>query len=218
MAKQKGPKRGRPPKDRAGDVETRILDAAEQLFLGKGFRSSSIDEIAETAPASKPTIYSHFPGKEALFEAVVARAVSGLADFQGYVPEGRSIQDKLASIGSAIVERFIQDSVGMTRAVIAEASTFPALSRHVHEASRDRMAQAVSQVLNDATTLSRTFKGPFSSNRSLATSQIFMDLILLPMLMRSLMGEETKALKKDLPSFVRERVNFFLAACETDWT
>ena len=218
MAKKKGPKRGRPPKDRAGDVQARILDAAEQLFLGKGFRSSSIDEIAEMAPASKPTIYSHFSGKEALFEAVIARAVNSLTNFEGYVPDGRTIQDKLTSIGTAIVERAIQDSTGMTRAVIAEAPTFPDLSRHVHEASRDRIAKAVSQVLNDATQLLRTLKGPFSPKRSVVTAQIFMDLILLPMLMRSLMGEQTKALKKDLPSFVRERVSFFLAACETDWT
>jgi AcrR family transcriptional regulator len=218
MAKQKGPKRGRPPKELAGDVETRILDAAEQLFLGKGFRSSSIDEVAERAPASKPTIYSHFPGKEALFEAVVGRAVSGLMNFQNFIPEGRTIQDKLTSIGTAIVDRALQDSIGVTRAVIAEAPTFPELSRHVHEASRDRMAEAVSQVMNDATQLARTLKGPFSPKRSVATAQIFMDLILLPILMRSLMGEETKSVRKDLPSFVRERVSFFLAACETDWS
>ena len=148
------------------------------------------------APASKPTIYSHFPGKEALFEAVVARVINGLANSESYVPEGRTIQDKLTSVGTAIVERFIQNSVGMTRAVIAEAPTFPALSRHVHETSRDRMAKAVSQVLDDATQLSRTLKGPFSAKRSVATAQIFMDLILLPMLIRSLMGEETRALKK----------------------
>ena len=47
---------------------------------------------------------------------------------------------------------------------------------------------------------------------------MFMDLILLPMLMRSLMGEELKDLKKELPTFLRERVSFFLAACEADWT
>lgn len=217
MAKQKGAKRGRPPKGLAGDVEARILDAAEQLFLGKGYRSSSIDEVAETAPASKPTIYSHFAGKEALFEAVVARAVKDLTNFEDYVPEGRTIQDKLASIGAAIVERALQDSIGITRAVIAEAPTFPDLSRHVHEASRDRMALAVSQVLNETTQLSRSLKGPFTAKRSVSTAQIFMDLILLPMLMRSLMGEDLRSLKRDLPSFVRERVSFFLAACETDW-
>jgi hypothetical protein len=56
------------------------------------------------------------------------------------------------------------------------------LSRHVHEAARDRAADAVSHLLNDAThALSRTSKGPFNTKRSLSTAQIFMDLILLPM-------------------------------------
>jgi hypothetical protein len=37
MTKKKSPKRGRPPKDLAGDVQARILDAAQQLFLEKVF-------------------------------------------------------------------------------------------------------------------------------------------------------------------------------------
>ena len=65
---------------------------------------------------------------------------------------------------------------------------------------------------------SRAAKGPFSAKRSLATAQIFMDLILLPMLMRALMGEEARDLRKEVPTFVRERVGFFLAACDRDWT
>ena len=100
MAKNKGSKRGRPPKDLAGDVQTRILDAAQQLFLERGFHSTSIDEIAETAPASKPTIYAHFPGKEALFTAVVGRTINGLTNFEGFTPQGRTIQDKLANLGT----------------------------------------------------------------------------------------------------------------------
>ena len=87
MAKNKSPKRGRPSADLAGEVQARILDAAQQLFLEKGFRSASIDEISELAPASKPTIYAHFPGKEALFAAVVARTISGLTDFHGKLPQ-----------------------------------------------------------------------------------------------------------------------------------
>jgi AcrR family transcriptional regulator len=219
MAKNKGSKRGRPPKDLAGDVQTRILDAAQQLFLERGFHSTSIDEIAETAPASKPTIYAHFPGKEALFTAVVGRTINGLTDFEGFTPQGRTIQDKLANLGMEIVERFIADTLDLTRATIAEARRFPELSRNVHDAARDRAAGAVSQLLNEAAQkLARSPKGPFSGKRKLATAQMFMDLILLPMLMRSLMGEELKALKKELPSFLHERVSFFLAGCEADWT
>ena len=214
----KRPRPGRPPKDQAGDVKARILDAAQRVFLKRGYQSASLDEIAETAPASKPTIYAHFPGKEALFEAVVARVIEGLTDFEGFAPKGRSVQDKLASLGIEVVERFIDETIGITRATIAEADRFPALSRQVHEHGRDRAAAAVSHVLNDAThTLSRGAKGPFGPKRSVSTAQIFMDLILLPMIMRALMGEGAKELRSELPAFVRERVSFFLAACEADW-
>ena len=214
----KRPRVGRPTKDMAGDVKTRILDAAQRVFLKRGYQSASLDEIAEVAPASKPTIYAHFDGKEALFEAVVARVLDGLTNFDGFAPKGRTVQDKLASLGTEVVERFIDETIGITRATIAEADRFPALSRHVHEHGRDRAAAAVSHVLNDAThTLSRGSKGPFGAKRSVITAQIFMDLILLPMILRALMGESAKELRGDLPAFVRERVSFFLAACEAHW-
>jgi AcrR family transcriptional regulator len=219
MTKKSSPKRGRPPKDLAGDVQTRILDAAQQLFLEKGYRSASIEDISGLAPASKPTIYAHFPGKEALFAAVVARTISELTDFDGFEPEGRTLHDKLMSLGTTIVEKVIEESLGMVRATIAEAQRFPELSRNVHDAARDRSVNAVSQLLNETTQkLARSPKGPFTGKRSLATAQIFLDLILLPMLFRSLVGETPKDLRRELPSFVRERVGFFLAACEADWT
>ena len=210
---------GRPPKELAGDVKGRILNAARKVFMKRGFQSASIDEIAVEAPASKPTIYAHFPGKEALFSAVVAHVISGLTNFQDYVPKGKTVPEKLTSLGTEIVERFIEETVEVARATIAEDDRFPELSRNVHEAARERAADAVSQLLNEATTtLSRVPKGPFSAKRCAGTAQIFMDLILLPMLMRRLMGDDAKLLRKEMPSFVRDRVNFFLAACDTDWT
>src|SRR5271170_2122149 len=64
---------GRPPRALAGEVEERILDAAKKVFLERGFEGASVDEIADVARAGKPTIYARFPGKEALFAAVMAR-------------------------------------------------------------------------------------------------------------------------------------------------
>jgi AcrR family transcriptional regulator len=209
---------GRPPKDMARDVRTRILEAAQRVFLKRGYQSASIDEIAETAPASKPTIYAHFPGKEALFAAVVSHIMHGLTDFEAFGSKGRSVQDKLVGLGTEIVERFIEDTLGIARATIAEADRLPALSRQVHDTARDRAAKVVSHQLSHVTqTSSRSPRGAFAPKRSVATAQIFMDLILLPILMRALMGHEAKLLRKEIPSFVRERVSFFLAACEADW-
>src|SRR5262249_41114425 len=109
MAKSKSPKRGRPPKDAAGDVKARILDAAKQLFLEKGFHGTSIDEVAQLAPASKPTIYAHFPGKTPLFMAVADRTINELADLEGFTPQGRTIENKLVNLAMELVERFIPD-------------------------------------------------------------------------------------------------------------
>jgi AcrR family transcriptional regulator len=223
MAKERSSKRprvrlGRPPKDLAGDVKNRILDAAQQVFLKRGFQGASIDEIAATAPASKPTIYAHFPGKEALFAAIVARIIDGLADFTDYVPKGRTIQDRLTNLGTEILERFIAETVDVARVTIAESGRFPELSCHVHDAAKERADRAVARLLSQAIgTPGRASKGPFSAKRSVATTRIFLDLILLPMFMQSLMGGEAKTLRKEMLSFVRERVRFFLAACEVDW-
>ena len=91
----------------------------------------------------------------------------------------------------------------MVRATIAEAQRFPELSRNVHDAARGRSVNAVSQLLNETTQkLARSPKGPFTGKRSLATAQIFLDLILLPMLFRSLVGETPKELRRELPSFM----------------
>jgi AcrR family transcriptional regulator len=67
---------GRPPREHAGQVEERILAAAQRVFLDQGFEGASIDEIAAVARAGKPTIYARHASKEALFTAVVLRDIS----------------------------------------------------------------------------------------------------------------------------------------------
>src|ERR1700752_1476437 len=62
---------GRPPKEFAGEVDARILDAARKVFVERGFEGASIDEIAEAARSGKPTIYARFRDKRALFIAMV---------------------------------------------------------------------------------------------------------------------------------------------------
>src|SRR5215469_12108523 len=73
---------GRPPKELAGEVEQRILDAARNVFLQRGFEGASIDEIAKAARSGKPTIYARFPDKRALFTAVMRDMVARIERFK----------------------------------------------------------------------------------------------------------------------------------------
>jgi len=47
-----------------------LLDSATELFVQRGFATTSLDEVAAKARVTKGAIYHHFPSKQSLFEAV----------------------------------------------------------------------------------------------------------------------------------------------------
>src|SRR5207248_5217302 len=49
----------------------RIVDAARVHFFSHGFRSVTMDDLAEELGTSKKTLYAHFPGKIDLLKAVL---------------------------------------------------------------------------------------------------------------------------------------------------
>ena len=73
-------KRGHEPRPRRrGDPSRqRIVDAARVHFFSHGFRSVTMDDLAEELGISKKTLYAHFPGKFDLLEAVLADKFQGV--------------------------------------------------------------------------------------------------------------------------------------------
>jgi AcrR family transcriptional regulator len=68
-----------------------LIEVATRLFAEHGYEGTSIEAVLSAAGVSRGALYHHFPGKEALFEAVVvavsdqvtvdlAAAVSGRTD------------------------------------------------------------------------------------------------------------------------------------------
>ena len=51
----------------------RLIEAAEKVFIRKGFDDASVDEISETAGYSRGAFYSNFDDKEQVFLAVIDR-------------------------------------------------------------------------------------------------------------------------------------------------
>jgi TetR/AcrR family transcriptional regulator, repressor of fatR-cypB operon len=52
-----------------------ILKAARELFVSKGFREATLDEIAHHAEFGKGTLYNYFASKEEIFFGIVEQAV-----------------------------------------------------------------------------------------------------------------------------------------------
>lgn len=53
------------------DTKQRILDKALELFSTQGYDSVSVGEIAKAVGIKAPSLYNHFPSKQAIFDAIV---------------------------------------------------------------------------------------------------------------------------------------------------
>src|SRR5438270_1109271 len=82
-----------------------IVDAAERLFLQRGFGAVSMDELAEAAGVARRTLYNQFASKEEIFREMLVR-VSG--QLEHALPPGietsGSVQDVLPRIAQAILD------------------------------------------------------------------------------------------------------------------
>jgi AcrR family transcriptional regulator len=70
----------------------RICDAALQLFVKKGYRATTIDEIARRVRLTKGAVYYYFHSKADLLDEIVQRVRN---EYPCGIPEGRGPREKL---------------------------------------------------------------------------------------------------------------------------
>jgi AcrR family transcriptional regulator len=207
---------GRPPKKLAGEVDARILDAARKIFLERGFEGASIDEIAEAARSGKPTIYARFRDKRALFTEVVTRDIlSRITEFKTEMPTDGTIEERFISAAITLLHWGIDsDRIGLMRLAVAEARRFPDLAAKVSRTARDLSTELGVRLLGELTQSGELRSLPaFAPERLATTARFFLDLVVVPMLLRALFEVNLKTLDAEIDAHVARSVPFFLAAC-----
>jgi AcrR family transcriptional regulator len=208
---------GRPPKEREGEVEARILDAARSVFLAHGFEGSSVDEIAAAARAGKPTIYARVGDKRALFTAVVMRdVVDRITQFKSRVPaEGGTIEERLARVATALLQWMLEsERMALLRLAVAEVNRFPELASQVSRTAQQLSTEVAAGFLSEMARSDEIGRLPaFAPDRIAVTARAFLDLLVLPMLLRALFEHNIDVVNQEIGSHVARRIPFFLAAC-----
>jgi AcrR family transcriptional regulator len=62
-------------------IDPRLLSAAKEEFLQKGFKDASLAEICTAAGVTTGALYKRYEGKEALFSALVSDTVREMEEF-----------------------------------------------------------------------------------------------------------------------------------------
>lgn len=95
------------------------MDAATELFAGRGVTSTSIDDIATAAGIAKGSIYYNFESKAGLVEAILARNSLLVADAMRQAMQGRSGIALRDEVVRALL-KLVQENSSAARVMVTE--------------------------------------------------------------------------------------------------
>lgn len=75
-----------------------IVEAAGRLFGERGYDVTRLDDVAAAAGVTKPILYRHFDGKQALYLALLERHRDDLGRFAAAIPDSGTLEQRLRSV------------------------------------------------------------------------------------------------------------------------
>jgi len=113
-----------------------IIAAALDVFVERGYEAAKLQEVARRAGVTKGTLYLYFDSKEALFKAVVRETIVPV------IAQGEALARSFTGSARELVERLVREYwrlvgetalAGIPKLMMAEAATFPELTRFYYD-------------------------------------------------------------------------------------
>ena len=113
-----------------------IVAAALEVFVERGFAAAKLADVARRAGVTKGTLYLYFDSKEALFRAVVRETIVPV------IAQGEALARSFTGSARELLERLVREYwrlvgetalAGIPKLMMAEAATFPELTRFYYD-------------------------------------------------------------------------------------
>lgn len=142
-----GPTRQTKPKQKA--VRDQVLRTAADAFRERGYRATTLEDVARRLGMSKATLYSYFRGKEEMLAAISRETIEGFTRELGLVlGSDLAPEDKLRRIVRQHVRFVIANRSFLTVFFSEEANLPPRFVRAI-AAQKDRYDKGVESVIAD---------------------------------------------------------------------
>lgn len=189
---------------RRGGSREAIVDAAQRLFLERGFGAVSMDELAAAAGVARRTLYNQFASKEEIFREMLLRVSRQLEDaFPPGIETKGDVDHVLRQIARVILALHKNpEYLGFLRMVVADSRQFPWIAKEfaaVMDPQTERLARYIAH-LNDMGVLN-------CGNPTLAAHQ-FMGMINELSLWPWMMGRKSLPILAE--EMVKETIRMFL--------
>jgi TetR/AcrR family transcriptional regulator, regulator of autoinduction and epiphytic fitness len=205
-----GSTKGAPPQAREAISARRwgsreaIVEAAERLFLQRGYGSVSMDELAEAAGVARRTLYNQFASKEEIFREMLLRVSRQL---EAAFPPGIETQGDVEAVLRLIAQVILDlhkhpEYLGFLRMVVADSRQFPWIAKEF-AAVMDPQTERLTRFFADMAAA-----GTLDCRNPLLAAHQFMGLLNEFSLWPWMMGHESLTVPDQ--DIVEETVRMFL--------
>lgn len=193
---------------KAEATRRRILDTATKLFLSEGYSNTSLEQVAEAANVTKPTVYSHFKSKHGLFDAVIQQyAEKRVAEVSRLFSPSDDPRGDLIALGDLILARVLsKQTQRWDRLAAAESIDHPEVGETFYQAGPAHVVKGLTDYMKQQHQAGR-LNVPHPQRAAEQLIGLFLGLDLL----RAQIGQpELSVAQRKRKS--REAVDVFLAA------
>ena len=186
-----------------------ILEVAERSFCEHGYAGTTMSAIAAELGGSKGTLWSYFPSKEELFDAVLDRAtVSFREQLTLTLNPDDPIESALTKFCTKLMGKLARpESIMLYRLVIGESARFPEIGRSFYERAPSRTLNLLASYL-DAVMKA----GKLRKDDSLVAAQHLFAMCVMHMQLKLLTGTVTELTADDAARTVSQAISVFLRA------
>lgn len=124
-----------------------ILDSALKVFAAMGYSGTTMDAVAADAGLTKPTLYTYFPSKEALFAAMMLGKRDRMLNVLDHPSSGGMVQDLLSFAWDYADIVMRPDLLSLARLIIGEVQRFPEIGRAYQASGPDHLLRGIMRYL-----------------------------------------------------------------------
>lgn len=128
--------------------ERAILDAALKVFAAQGYSGASMDAVAAEAGVTKPTLYSYFPSKESLFQAMMLAKRDVMLDVFEHPSDQGMVADLLIFAWAYADTVMRPEMLSLARLIIGEVQRFPEIGRAYQASGPDHLLRGIMRYLD----------------------------------------------------------------------
>jgi TetR/AcrR family transcriptional repressor of mexJK operon len=209
MPKVKAPKSGRPTQVQLEERKARVIDAARQLFLSRGFVGTPVSEIARRSGVTPRLIAAHFGDKADIFIEIFRQA-NELAFVGVFQPdEGDTLEEVLLRAARfAWTMAYSPQAMRFLRMVVGEGERMASMTSVIAEKSAIHFFGEMELIFDDL-----MIRGAIAKKDSKRLAKYFVDLIIGFSVVQAGMGYWDRVSDE---TELRDKVAFFCHAIRAE--